>query len=231
MCIRDRALNIDGDSFGEFMGTPVELSTKSVYPMDNYGSAVTPFYTNLALWVGGFVLIAIYKLEVDRERLGDVTASQAYLGRWLLFVVVGFLQALIVMIGDLVLGIQCQRPVLFVLAGLFCSFVYINIIYALAVAFRHIGKAVAVILVIIQIPGAAGLYPIEMMPEFFRRLKPFLPFTYGINAMRGPIGGMYANHYWIDMLSLFWYLPVALFIGLVVRKLCLLYTSPSPRDS
>ena len=77
------------------------------------------------------------------------------------------------------------------------------------------------ILVIIQIPGAAGLYPIEMMPEFFRRLKPFLPFTYGINAMRGPIGGMYANHYWIDMLSLFWYLPVALFIGLVVRKLAL----------
>ena len=59
------------------------------------------------------------------------------------------------------------------------------------------------------------------MPEFFRRLKPFLPFTYGINAMRGPIGGMYANHYWIDMLSLFWYLPVALFIGLVVRKLAL----------
>ena len=203
------------------MGTPVELSTKSVYPMDNYGSAVTPFYTNLALWVGGFVLIAIYKLEVDRERLGDVTASQAYLGRWLLFVVVGFLQALIVMIGDLVLGIQCQRPVLFVLAGLFCSFVYINIIYALAVAFRHIGKAVAVILVIVQIPGASGLYPIEMMPDFFRELHPWLPFTYGINAMRGPIAGLYGNHYWSDMLHLFLYLPVALFIGLVVRRYAL----------
>ncbi|WP_368088448.1 YhgE/Pip family protein [Bifidobacterium bifidum] len=216
-----QALNIDGDSFGEFMGTPVKLSTKSVYPMDNYGSAVTPFYTNLALWVGGFVLIAIYKLEVGRERLGDVTASQAYLGRWLLFVVVGFLQALIVMIGDLVLGIQCQRPVLFVLAGLFCSFVYINIIYALAVAFRHIGKAVAVILVIVQIPGASGLYPIEMMPDFFRELHPWLPFTYGINAMRGPIAGLYGNHYWIDMLHLFLYLPVALFIGLVVRRYAL----------
>ena len=60
-----------------------------------------------------------------------------------------------------------------------------------------------------------------MMPEFFRRLKPFLPFAYGINAMRGPIGGMYANHYWTDMLSLFWYLPAALFIGLVVRRLAL----------
>ncbi|PWG65948.1 YhgE/Pip domain-containing protein [Bifidobacterium callitrichidarum] len=212
------ALHLDDEEFGKFMGTPVNLVTKVVYPTDNYGSAVTPFYTNLALWVGGFVLIAIYKLEVDRENLRHVTAAQAYLGRWLLLVTVGFLQAIIATIGDLVLGIQCEHPLLFVLAGVFCSFVYINIIYALAVAFRHIGKAVAVILVIVQIPGASGLYPIEMMPEFFRDLHPWLPFTYGINAMRGPIAGTYANHYWLDMMHLAYYLPVALFVGLVVRR-------------
>lgn len=217
-----QALGLDASEVGSFVGEPVHLNEQVLYPVKNYGSAVTPFYTNLALWVGGFVLVAIYKLEVDRdETIRMYTPRQGYMGRWLLFVTVGFLQAIIATIGDLALGIQCEHPFLFILAGIFASFVYVNIIYALAVAFRHIGKAVAVILVIIQIPGAAGLYPIEMMPEFFRRLKPFLPFTYGINAMRGPIGGMYANHYWIDMLSLFWYLPVALFIGLVVRKLAL----------
>ena len=217
-----QALGLDASEVGSFVGEPVHLDEQVLYPVKNYGSAVTPFYTNLALWVGGFVLVAIYKLEVDRdEKIRMYTPRQGYMGRWLLFVTVGFLQAIIATIGDLALGIQCEHPFLFILAGIFASFVYVNIIYALAVAFRHIGKAVAVILVIIQIPGAAGLYPIEMMPEFFRRLKPFLPFTYGINAMRGPIGGMYANHYWIDMLSLFWYLPVALFIGLVVRKLAL----------
>ena len=215
-------LGLNANEIGLFVGEPVHLDEKVLYPVENYGSAVTPFYTNLALWVGGFVLVAIYKLEVDRdEKIRKYTPRQGYMGRWLLFVTVGFLQAIIATIGDLALGIQCEHPFLFVLAGVFASFVYVNIIYALAVAFRHIGKAIAVILVIIQIPGAAGLYPIEMMPEFFRRLKPFLPFTYGINAMRGPIGGMYANHYWLDMLSLFWYLPVALFIGLVVRKLAL----------
>ena len=217
-----QALGLDSSEVGSFVGEPVHLDEQVLYPVKNYGSAVTPFYTNLALWVGGFVLVAIYKLEVDRdEKIRMYTPRQGYMGRWLLFVTVGFLQAIIATIGDLELGIQCEHPFLFILAAIFASFVYVNIIYALAVAFRHIGKAVAVILVIIQIPGAAGLYPIEMMPEFFRRLKPFLPFTYGINAMRGPIGGMYANHYWIDMLSLFWYLPVALFIGLVVRKLAL----------
>ena len=215
-------LGLNANEIGSFVGEPVHLDEKVLYPVENYGSAVTPFYTNLALWVGGFVLVAIYKLEVDRdEKIRKYTPRQGYMGRWLLFVTVGFLQAIIATIGDLALGIQCEHPFLFVLAGVFASFVYVNIIYALAVAFRHIGKAIAVILVIIQIPGAAGLYPIEMMPEFFRRLKPFLSFTYGINAMRGPIGGMYANHYWLDMLSLFWYLPAALFIGLVVRKLAL----------
>ena len=215
--LRDR-FKLNDKEFGAFMGSPVTLTTKTVYPIANYGSAVTPFYTNLALWVGGFVLIAIYKLEVDREGLRRITATQAYLGRWLLLVTIGFLQAVIACVGDLLLGIQCDHPLLFILAGVFCSFVYINIIYALAVAFRHIGKAVAVILVIMQIPGASGLYPIELMPDFFRDLHPWLPFTYGINAMRGPIGGLYGNHYWIDMLHLAYYLPVALFIGLVVRR-------------
>ncbi len=214
-------MGVDVDDVADFMASPVELTSKSIYPVKSFGSGIAPFYTNLALWVGGYVLIAIYKLEVDREGIGSFTARQGYFGRWLLLVILGALQAIIVTVGDLVIGVQCVSPLLFVLGGIAISFTYVNIIYALSTTFKHIGKAIGVILVIVQIPGSSGMYPIEMMPEFFRRLKPFLPFTYGINAMRGPIGGMYANHYWIDMLSLFWYLPVALFIGLVVRKLAL----------
>lgn len=213
-----QTLGLSPESFGKAMASPVELASHTVYPVSNYGSSVAPFYTNLALWVGGFILIAIYKLEVDKEGIRKCTATQAYLGRWLLLVFVGFFQALIATVGDLILGIQCRQPALFVLAGVFASFVYINIIYALAASFRHIGKALAVVLVILQIPGSSGMYPIEMMPDFFRNLNPWLPFTYGINAMRETIGGMYGNHYWQDMLHIFWYLPVALLIGLVVRR-------------
>lgn len=213
------ALNLDQAGIGDFMGAPVQLENKIIYPSLSYGSAVTPFYTNLALWVGGFVLIAIYKLEVDRDREFDgFSATQAYMGRWLLFMTIGAMQAVIVTLGDLVLGVQRANAFLFVLAGLVISFVYVNIIYAMAAAFRHIGKALAVVLVIVQIPGAAGMYPIEMMPGFFRNLKPFLPFTYGINAMREALGGMYGNHYWRDLGILLCYVPIALFTGLVVRR-------------
>ncbi|WP_165777345.1 YhgE/Pip domain-containing protein [Bifidobacterium primatium] len=212
-----RHFDLDGDEIGDFMGSPVKLVTQTLYPVANYGSAVTPFYTNLALWVGGFVLIAIYKLEVDREGLGKFHATQAYFGRWLLLVTVGVLQALIVTVGDLVIGVQCTNPAAFVFAGVVISFVYINIIYALAVSLKHIGKAVAVILVIVQIPGSSGMYPIEMMPGFFQRLNPFLPFTYGINAMRETIGGAYGSDYWHDLGSLVWFLAAALFLGIVGR--------------
>lgn len=217
----DEILGASSADLADLMSSPVTLTTKAVYPVSNYGSGVAPFYTNLALWVGGCVLIAIIKLEVDGEGIGAFTATEGYFGRWLLLVVLGFAQAFIVCCGDLVLGMQCLRPELFVLAGIFTSFVYVNIIYALASAFKHIGKALVVILVIVQIPGSSGMYPIEMMPEFFQHLHPLLPFTYGISAMRETIGGMYGMDYAINLGVLAVFLAVALFIGVKLRTLML----------
>lgn len=217
----DEILGARSADLADLMSSPVTLTTKAVYPVSNYGSGVAPFYTNLALWVGGCVLIAIIKLEVDGEGIGAFTATEGYFGRWLLLVVLGFAQAFIVCCGDLVLGMQCLRPELFVLAGIFTSFVYVNIIYALASAFKHIGKALVVILVIVQIPGSSGMYPIEMMPDFFQHLHPLLPFTYGISAMRETIGGMYGMDYAINLGILAVFLAVALFIGVKLRTLML----------
>ncbi len=213
--------SLDADEIADFMASPVTLATKAVYPVANYGSGVAPFYTNLALWVGGFVLIAIIKLEVDTEGVGAFTAAQGYFGRWMLLVLLGVVQALIVCAGDLALGIQCAQPALFVLAGVLISFVYVNIIYALAIAFKHIGKAIAVILVIMQIPGSSGLYPIEMMPTFFQGLHPLLPFTYGIAAMRETVGGMYGAAYAANLGVLLIYVVLALVVGVALRPLLL----------
>ena len=63
-------MGVDVNDVADFMASPVELTSKSIYPVKSFGSGIAPFYTNLALWVGGYVLIAIYKLEVDREGIG-----------------------------------------------------------------------------------------------------------------------------------------------------------------
>ena len=212
---------LDADSIADFMSSPVSIKSNVLYDVENYGSGMTPFYTNLALWVGGLILVSILKQEVDKdEKVRKFTAGQAYFGRWLLFVAVGLVQGLIVCVGDiLLLKVQCVHPVAFVCVGVFCSFVYVNLIYALALTFKHIGKALGVVLVILQIPGSAGTYPIEMTPAFFQRLHPLLPFTYGISAMRECIAGMYGANIWkyLGILAIFF--PISLFIGLVLRPL------------
>lgn len=209
----------DTGEVAEFMHSPVQLETKSFYRVENYGSAMAPFYTNLAIWVGGIVLIAIFKMEVDKdEKIKSFTVTQGYFGRWILYITTGLIQALIICLGDIyLLKIQCKNPAAFVFAGLFASFVYVNLIYALSITFKHIGKALSVILVILQIPGSAGTYPIEMTPAFFQFVHPLLPFTYGINAMREAIAGIYGMHYWKNILSLAVFLPIALGIGLLLR--------------
>lgn len=209
----------NAEEVAEFMYSPVQLKTESFYHVENYGSAMAPFYTNLAIWVGGIVLIAIFKMEVDRDdKIKSFTATQGYFGRWLLYITTGLIQSLIICLGDIyLLKVQCENPAAFVFAGLLASFVYVNLIYALSITFKHIGKALSVILVILQIPGSAGTYPIEMTPAFFQFVHPLLPFTYGINAMREAIAGIYGMNYWKNLLCLAVFLPIALGIGLLLR--------------
>lgn len=212
---------IDADAVSDFMSSPVSIKSDVQYDVENYGSGMTPFYTNLALWVGGLILVSILKQEVDTSGLRRrFTPTQGYFGRWLLFIVAGLIQGVIVCAGDLVLlKVQCVHPIAFIFAGVICSFVYVNIIYALASTFKHIGKAVAVVLIILQIPGSSGTYPIEMMPEFFQKLHPLFPFTYGINAMRECIAGFYDHLYIKNLLFLSVFVVLSLFIGLVLRPL------------
>lgn len=210
----------DPSLMASFLSEPVEVESTSLYPIANYGSAMAPFYTILAIWVGGLVLVAILKARVkEEEKYAHFKPYQLYFGRYLLFMLCGILQALIVCLGDLyLLHIQCQNPGLFILAGVCSSVVFTLLIYTLTVSFGDVGKAIAVILLVIQVAGAGGTFPIEVTPDFFKAVNPFLPFTAGINAMRETIAGMYGNHYLLNLLGLFAHIPVALAIGLVLRK-------------
>lgn len=212
---------IDAEDISEFMSSPVTINSEVLYEVENYGTGMTPFYTNLALWVGGLILVSILKQEVDRDKkVPQFSTTSAYFGRVALFVMIGLIQGFIVCAGDLLLlKVQCIHPWKFIFAGVLTSFVYVNLVFALASAFKHMGKAIAVLLVILQIPGSSGTYPIEMMPEFFQRLHPLLPFSYSISAMRECIAGYYGDTYTASLWKLMIFFVVALFIGLVLRPL------------
>lgn len=212
-------INTDPQAISDFMASPVTLTTHKLYPIVNYGSAMTPFYTVLCLWVGGLVLVAILKCDVkDDEVISDAKPYQRYFGRYFTFLLFALAQAVIVAMGDLfILKIQCLHPWLFVLAAMYTSFVFSLFIYTLTISFGDVGKAVAVVFLVIQVAGAGGTFPIEVTPMFFRILNPLMPFTHMINAMRECVGGLYGNAYWMDILKVSAYIPVSLLIGIVLR--------------
>ena len=199
------------------MGSPTELVTEQLYELNAYGSAMAPLFMNLTFWIGAFMLLVIMKQEVDAEGIKNLTVTQRYVGRFLLLACMAAGQAAICCAGVLFIGVQAVSvPALF-LAAMVASLAYLSIIYALSVTLQHIGKGVCILLVFAQIPGATGLYPIEMTPPFFQAVYPFFPFTYGISAMREAICGFYGSHYQsaLGMLALFFAAFMAL--GILVR--------------
>ena len=192
-----------------------------VFKSDNNGSSMAPFFTTLAIWIGGVILAALIKTnpsERCREELG-CSPSESYLGRIVFFVLIGLMQSLLIVGGDLFfLGIQCTHPVLMVLAGLVASLAFVNIIFALTASFGDVGKAIAVVLMVIQVAGSGGSFPKEMLPGFFQAMYPFLPFVHAENAMRAAIFGLCGNDFWVELAVLLAYLAPALLLGLVLRK-------------
>lgn len=210
------------DTVSTFVASPVKMKTESIYPINNYGSAMAPFYSTLSIWVGGIILVAMMKVtlsEEKRKNLTNVKDYQIYFGRYLLFFIIGLIQSGLICLGDLFfLEIQCEHPFLFVLSGWISSIVYVNLIYTLTVSFGDVGKAICVILLVIQVAGSGGTFPIEMAPPFFQKVYEFLPFTHSMGAMREAIAGLYGNTYVRELGTLGLFLIFSLFLGLVLRK-------------
>lgn len=212
-------------ALGDFISSPVDKKTTRIYPIDNYGSGMTPFYSSLAFWVGGIVLVAVMKCELGKgelRRLNSPTQTQLFFGRYLIFFMLGQLQALIITLGDIFfLKVQVNDPLMFILSGLISSFVYTLIIYSLTITFSTIGKALSVIILVIQIAGAGGTFPIEVLPEPFKAVSPILPFKYGVNLLRECVAGVDSTAYLTNLLYLAAFIPFALVLGLLLRRPCI----------
>lgn len=212
----------DKSAISTFLAAPVSLDMHKIYEIANYGSSMAPFYSVLSIWIGGIVLVAMLKVNVSEnctKGLKNVELHQIYFGRFITFMIVGLFQSTLIALGDLLyLGIQCEYPFLFLLGCWFSSLVFVNIIYTLTVSLGDIGKAVSVILLVVQVAGTGGTFPIEVAPSFFRAVYPLLPFTHSMAALRETVGGMYGMNYWIDLGKLAIFLGISLIVGLVLRK-------------
>ena len=198
-----------------YLTSPVELEENSLYPMRNYGTAMTPFYSVLSLWVGMTLLVSMFSAEAH----GEYNHMEVYFGKLLLFLTIGMTQALIVALGDLyLLKIYCVNPALFVTGILFTSITFVAIVYSLVSVFGNVGKVTAIILLVLQVAGSGGTFPIQLTPKFFQIINPFLPFTYAISFARESIGGVVQSVLVKDIVIMLIYIVVAILISIFLKK-------------
>ena len=205
--------------YGQYFPEMVQTSVNAVYPIANYGSAMTPFYTVLAIWVGGVILSSLIKIHARTEGLIDPKPAELYFGRYLFFFVLSQIQAAVIVTGDLyILKVQCLHPGMLYLTGALTAFTFSLLIYSLAISFGDVGKAIVVVIMVMQIAGSSGTFPIELLPAIYQKIYRFFPFPYAIDAMRECICGMYGNYYWQQIGFLLLFAAAALLIGLLVRR-------------
>ena len=197
-----------------FLAHPIVLNEQSIFNMSNYGTAMTPFYTVLCLWVGMTLLVSMLKVDAGKK----YSAKVNYFAKLLLFLTIAILQSLIASIGDLaILQIYCSNPILFVASMVFTAICFAIIVYTLVSVFGNIGKVLSIILLVLQVAASGGTYPVELMGPFFKVIHPFLPFTYAISMGREAIGGVVSSILIKDIVILVAYIILALLIGLILK--------------
>lgn len=213
----------DASSLSMYLSAPVKIERNAVYPIENNGSMMIPFYTLLSLWVGAVILVAMLQVNLGQERremYSGIKPSEEYFGRYGIFSLLSFGQSLFVCLGDVfLLQVQCVHPVLFVISGLVIGQVFAFFVYTLTVSFGNVGKALSVILLVVQVAGSGGIFPIEMSGGIYEVLYPFLPFVYGMKALQACVAGIYG----MELVQSLAFIVVSLgtfslLLGLVIRK-------------
>ena len=218
----DKLLSIlknDWEAVSEFLASPVEIEEDILFYIPNYGSAMSPFYSTLALWVGSLILVSLLTTEPHgfKEKI-KFKPYEKYFGKLLTFGTIGICQTIILTLGDLYL-LKCYvlNKWLFIGVSILSSIIFITIVYTLVSIFGNVGKAIAVILLVIQVAGAGGTFPVEVMPSFFKKVNPLLPFTYAISAMREAVAGVVKENLTRDILMLLSYGVIFIIIGLFLK--------------
>lgn len=212
-------LKVDYKQQAEFFANPVQLKENQLYHIKNYGSAMTPFYTVLSIWVGALLMSSLLTTKVEDEE-NKYKPYQKYFGRGLLFMIISLLQTLIITLGDMyLLGTQANSPYRFVIYALLISLLFSAIIYTTVCLLGNVGKAVCIILLVLQIGSSGGTFPIQMTSSFFQTLYPKVPFTYSIGLLREAVGGVYIPAVNRDMKILLAYLVITLVGGAILVSL------------
>ena len=201
---------------GDYFYSPIKLERHEVFSTPDYGSQVAPFYLVLSMWVGGLITCALLRPGVSYKT--KYTPLEMYAGKLVLFNVMALLQSLVTIVGAHVLGIYIANELMFILSSFIVSVVFMTLIYSLVSALGDVGKALAIVLLVFQISGTGGIYPVEIMAPIFDIANPYLPMTYGITLIREAQLGLIWSNYIPALVILFAILIITVIVSIIIKE-------------
>ena len=214
-------LSVTPSQLAEALSAPVELERNAVYSVSNFGSAMSPLYTTLALWIGALVMMVTLKPEPrpeTMEKLENLKPYQVFCGKYCMIALIAFLQSTTVALGNMLfLGVQVENPLHYMVCFWVSGLVFSFIIYTLVAAMGNLGKAISVFLLIVQVSGGGGSFPLQLLPQFFQNVSPYLPITHAVKAMRAAMFGIYMNDFWVEILLLMAFIVPLAIVGLALK--------------
>ncbi|WP_243176852.1 YhgE/Pip domain-containing protein [Clostridium gasigenes] len=212
-------LQSNPDLMGEFISNPFNIKEVKVYSVPNYGSAMTPVYSVLALWVGGLILTSVLKTEAPKFKgTENLTIRNKYFGKMLIFVTLGIIQGIIIALGNIfLLKVYSVNPFLMVIFSILSSITFSIIIFTNVSLVGNVGKAINIVFMIIQLAGCGGSYPIQLDPLIFRILQPLFPFTYSVGGFREAIAGPLSSSVVLDIVMLLLFCALYIILGFIFK--------------
>ena len=207
---------IDEDLLGDYFLSPVKLERNELFSVNSYGSDIAPFYLVLSMWVGA--IITCVMLHPGTSQGTKYSPFEMYFGKLLTYIIMSILQACVTIIGCYILGVQIVNPLLFIFSCILVSMTFMILIYSIISAIGTVGKGIAVILLVLQISATGGLYPIQIMHQFFQALYPYMPMTYGINLVREAQLGVVWSNYWPSLAVLVAIALVTITVAVIIKE-------------
>ena len=213
----------DTSALAANLAAPVGIERKAIFASNSFGSSMAPLYATLALWVGCLLSVVLIKTNPNEKTLSRCTKKphlhEIFLGRFGLFAVISLLQSTVMAVGNMLfLQVQMSDPVLYLVCFWVSGLVFQFIMYTLVASFGNVGKAISVLLLIVQVTSSNGSYPLQLLPDFATILSPLMPATYVISAMRAAMFGVYQGDFWVYISQLLVFIVPMAMLGLLLRR-------------
>ena len=158
--------------------------------------------------------------QINAAQAEDYTRVEKYFGRFATFASVGLVQSTLMVLGlQVYVGIEPAHRFLMLLAGWVISLVFMMIVFSFVFTFDNAGKAICVLLLVMQVSAAGGAYPLPLVPQWVQNISPWLPGTYAIDMFRSSIAGIYEADYWKLMFMLALFIIPSLILALGLQRI------------